>query len=197
MKYTWMYRLGFVPWERYGPVALITLRSLLGRITAARSPGRALDLGCGRGQFTAELARHGWEAVGVDIVPEAIQTARDQSPAEVRYVVGDVTDLVSAELGVFDLFIDIGCFQGLNAEQQAAEGRGVTALAAPGGADVLLLAFDTSRYRWLVEGVAPEQVSAAFRQWQLVSVESADTTGLGWPMKHTAPKWYWFHLADD
>lgn len=120
MKYTWMYRLGFVPWEHYGPVALITLRSLLGSVTAARSPGRALDLGCGRGHFTAELAPHGWEAIGVDIVPEAIQTARDQSPAEVRYVVGDVTDLVSAELGVFDLFIDIGCFQGFNAQQQAA-----------------------------------------------------------------------------
>ena len=28
--------------------------------------GRALDIGCGRGQFTPELGRRGWDAVGLD-----------------------------------------------------------------------------------------------------------------------------------
>jgi len=39
------------------------------------SLGRALDLGCGRGQYTPELVRRGWEAVGIDYVPTAIEAA--------------------------------------------------------------------------------------------------------------------------
>lgn len=196
MKYAWMYRLGFAPWERYGPVAKAKLQSLLARVAEGSALGRALDLGCGRGQFTPELARYGWEAVGVDIVPEAIRVARENSPVNVTYVVGDVTDLAAAELGVFELFIDIGCFQGLKVQQRAAQVRSVTALAAP-GANLLMLAFGDSRYRRLVEGVAPEQVIHAFHEWELISVENADTAGLGWPMNQTSPKWYWFQLPND
>ena len=79
----------------------------------SNAPGRALDIGCGRGQFTPELVRNGWEAVGVDIVAEAVEAARRKGPAEITYVVGDVTDLESAGLGTFDFFLDFGCFQGL------------------------------------------------------------------------------------
>ncbi|PDP87881.1 SAM-dependent methyltransferase [Glycomyces fuscus] len=188
-----MYRLGFTPWERYGAAGGAQLGALLDRETRARSagPGRALDVGCGRGQFTPELSRRGWEAVGVDIVPEAVEAARRRGPAEVTYVVGDVTGLESAGLGVFDLFLDIGCFQGLEPDQRAAEGRGVTALAAP-GATLLMLAFGPSRYRRLVEGVSQPEVEAAFPEWELLAVEEADTAGLGWPMNRTSPRWYRF-----
>ncbi|MGH3118058.1 MAG: methyltransferase domain-containing protein [Actinomycetes bacterium] len=73
--YALAYRLGFTPWERYGRAAAASIRVLLDREEAERSRplGRAIDLGCGRGQYTPELARRGWEAVGVDNVP-----ARDQ-----------------------------------------------------------------------------------------------------------------------
>ncbi|KIH99666.1 methyltransferase type 11 [Streptomonospora alba] len=186
-----MYRLGITPWERYGAVAGAQLGALLDREAETRSAGtgRALDIGCGRGQFTPELARRGWEAVGVDIVPEAIEAARSKEPAEATYVVSDATDLASANLGTFDLFIDIGCFQGLGKDQQAAEGRGVTALAAR-EATLLMLAFGPSRYRRLVEGVSQAEVEAAFPEWELLEVEDAATDGLGWPMNRTSPKWY-------
>ncbi|MGI5122001.1 class I SAM-dependent methyltransferase [Marinactinospora thermotolerans] len=195
-KYRWMYRLGFTPWERYGAAGGAQLGVLLDREAAGRpnGPGRALDVGCGRGQFTPELARRGWEAVGVDIVPEAIEAARRKGPAGITYVVGDVTDLDPAGLGTFDLFLDIGCFQGLDTGQRAAEGRGVTALATP-GATLLLLAFGPSRYQRLVEGVARAEVEAAFPGWELLEVEDADTAGLGWPMNRTSPKWYRFRRA--
>ncbi|WP_017593916.1 class I SAM-dependent methyltransferase [Nocardiopsis potens] len=192
-----MYRLGFTPWERYGAGGGAQLGGLLDREGAERSagPGRALDIGCGRGQFTPELARRGWEAVGVDIVPEAIEAARRKGPAEVTYTVGDVTDLESAGLGSFDLFLDIGCFQGLDTGQRAAEGRGVTALAAP-GAVLLILAFGPSKYQRLVEGVSQAEIEAAFPGWELITAEDADTAGLGWPMNRTSPKWYRFrHTA--
>jgi hypothetical protein len=51
-----------------------------------------------------------------------------------------VTDLAPAELGTFDFFFDVGCFQGLTCEQRLGEGRSVSALAAP-GATLLMLAF--------------------------------------------------------
>ncbi|MFD6095689.1 class I SAM-dependent methyltransferase [Nocardiopsis flavescens] len=190
-KYARMYRLGFTPWERYGAAGGKRLGGLLDREAAERpgGPGRALDLGCGRGQFTPEPARRGWETVGLDLVPEAVEAARAKGPAEVAYVVGDVTDLGASGLGTFDLFLDIGCFQGLGPEQRAAEGRGVTELAEP-GAVLLMLAFGPSRYRRLVEGVSREEVEAAFPGWETLSAEDADPAGLGWPMNRTSPRWY-------
>lgn len=158
-------------------------------------PGRALDIGCGRGRFTPELARHGREAVGVDLVPTAIEAARRKEPEGVVYVVGEATDLESADLGgAFDLFLDIGCLQGLDSGQRAAEGRGVTALATS-GATLLVLAFGPSVYRRMVEGVSRAEVEAAFPEWESAEVEDADTKGLGRPMNRTAPKWYRFRRA--
>ena len=59
----------------------------------------ALDLGCGRGQYTPELARPGWEAIGIDYVPSAIAATHSKAVDGVTYVVGDITDLTSAGLG--------------------------------------------------------------------------------------------------
>ena len=190
-NYARMYRLGIRPWERYGQAAGAGIAARLDREKDARSgpPGRALDLGCGRGQFTPELARRGWEAVGIDYVPAAIEAARRDDAAGARYVVGDVTDLPAAGLGTFDFFLDVGCFQGFDAGQRRAEGRGVTALAAH-DATMLMLAFGPSRLRSWIGGVSQSDVEAAFGGWDLLAVEPADTAGLGWPMNRTAPQWY-------
>jgi hypothetical protein len=104
-------------------------------------------------------------------------------------VVGDVTDLAPADLGMFDFFFDVGCFQGLSSEQRLAEGRGVCALANP-GATLLMLAFQPTSMRSLAGGVSKADVEAAFPGWEMLSVEPADTAGLGWPMNKTSPQWY-------
>jgi SAM-dependent methyltransferase len=193
-NYARMYRLGMTPWEKYGTTAAASVAAVLDREERDRPRplghrlGRALDLGCGRGQFTPELARRGWEAVGVDYVPAAIEAARGRSSLGATYVVGDVTNLVAAGLGSFDFFLDIGCFQGLDAGQRRAAGQGISALAGP-GATLLMLAFGPSRYRRLVGGVAPDEVEAAFPGWEMLA-EPAETAGLGWPMSRTAPRWY-------
>jgi len=49
----------------------------------------------------------------------------------VRDVLGDARDLESAGLGTVDLFLDVGCIQGLDERRRRAEGRGVTAPANP------------------------------------------------------------------
>lgn len=192
-NYARLYRFGITPWERYGPAAGTGIAALLDREAAGRSrpPGRALDLGCGRGQYTPELARRGWEAVGIDVVPAAIEAAKARDGSGAAYLAGDVTDLPSAGLGTFDFFLDIGCFQGLGAGQRLAAGRGVSRLANP-GATLLMLAFGRTWLRSLVGGVSRAEAEAAFGGWDLLTVEPADTAGLGWPMSKTAPRWYRF-----
>lgn len=68
------------------------------------------------------------------------------------YVVGDVTRLPSAHLGTFDFFLDIGCFQGLDAGQRLSQGACVSALANPEA--TLLVSFGPSRRRSLVGGAS-------------------------------------------
>jgi len=191
MNYSSMYRWGFTPWERYVRTAASSIAALLDREEAerVRPLGRALDLGCGRGLYTRDLARRGWDAVGIDIVQSAIDAARRADDAGVTYAVVDVTNLQSADLGTFDFFLDIGCFQGLRAEQRQNVGQGMTALANP-GATMLLLAFGPTRMSTFIGGVAQADVEAALTEWDLNQVEPADTTGLGWPMNRTSPQWF-------
>ncbi len=63
-------------------------RDLLG-LLAARKGERILDVGCGTGQLTSEIAQAGAEVVGIDQSPAMIEQARHNFPA-VRFEVRDV-----------------------------------------------------------------------------------------------------------
>jgi SAM-dependent methyltransferase len=196
--YALAYRLGDTPWERAGSAARESLEALFAREEAdrGRPPGRALDLGCGQGTHTAQLAERGWDAVGVDDVERALDTARERATstgAEVRFVRADVTRLEDAGLGTFDFFLDIGCFHGLDAQGRSAEARGVTELARP-DATLLLMAFRPHRLPLLPSGVERADVERAFTGWEIVSVEAADTSGMPGPLKRTAPQFYRLRL---
>ncbi|MDO8145163.1 MULTISPECIES: bifunctional 2-polyprenyl-6-hydroxyphenol methylase/3-demethylubiquinol 3-O-methyltransferase UbiG [unclassified Isoptericola] len=190
--YARMYRLGVRPWERYPKVAAADVAAVLDGAAEGRGrpPGRALDLGCGRGIYTRELARRGWEAVGVDAVPQAVEEARDRDPAATAtYVVGDVTRLRGLGVGPVDLFLDVGCFQGLDAADREAMGREVTAVARP-GATLLMMAFGVTRWRSLIGGVSRQDVADAFPAWDVRSASEVDLKGLHWPMNRSSPRWY-------
>lgn len=195
--YALAYRLGLTPWERYVRASARSIGALLDREVSSRegspsgseSLGRALDLGCGRGLYTAELARRGWDVTGLDNVPRAIEAARRRGIPGAAFVVGDVTRLGSAGLGEFDFFLDVGCFQGLGPDGQRAEAVGVSALART-GATLLLMAFQPKPGLAWSGAVSRADVERAFGGWELLSVEAAATTGLGWPLSRTSPQWY-------
>lgn len=127
--------------------------------------------------------------MGIDNVPRALDAANRRGVSGATFVVGDVANLAPSDLGTFDFFLDIGCFQHLSSEQRLAEGKGVSALANP-GATLLMLEFQATSVRSVVGGVTRAEVEAAFPGWEMLSVEPADTSGLGWPLKKTAPLWY-------
>jgi SAM-dependent methyltransferase len=113
----------------------------LERFVSSHPPGRALDLGCGTGTNVVYLARHGWDATGVDFAARAIAKARRRAAdagMRCRFAVGDVTRLDVA--GPFDLALDIGCLHSIPASGRPGYARGLAAAVRVGGA-YLLYAF--------------------------------------------------------
>src|ERR1700760_4829886 len=72
-----LYRFGFVPWDghplRKSPTDRVEGDGPNPPLTA----GKALDVGCGTGDNSIYLAKHGWQVTGLDYVPEAVDRARE------------------------------------------------------------------------------------------------------------------------
>ena len=113
----------------------------LERFVASHPPGRAIDLGCGTGTNVVYMARHGWDAVGIDFVGRAIAKARRRARdagVSCTFVVGDVAAF--ALPGPFDLALDIGCLHSVPETARAPYAAGL-ARAARAGGTYLLYAF--------------------------------------------------------
>ncbi len=79
-----------------------TVRDQIRPFVAPRGDERALDSGTGAGTLAIALAPLVAEVVGVDIVPELLERARENAPANVTFVEGDATQL-PFDSGSFDL----------------------------------------------------------------------------------------------
>ena len=185
--YTAMYRWGRPRWDTG-----ITPPELVAAVEGAGAPppGRALDLGCGTGTNAVYLARHGWEATGVDFVPRAISRARRRAEAAgvtARFLAGDVTRL--PELGVtgpFDLVVDIGCFHGIPAARRGGYASGVASATAP-GAKMLLFGFGRPFTRG-APGAPEEEVRRWLGGWfEIVEVLRGEEDH---PGEARLPAWY-------
>lgn len=78
------------------------VREQLQIFVGPRGDERALDVGTGAGTLALALAPLVKEVVGVDIVPELLEHARANAPANVTFVQGDATKL-PFDAGSFDL----------------------------------------------------------------------------------------------
>ena len=73
--------------------------------TGLRPGGRAIDLACGTGSLTRDLAKRvGPEGyvLGIDFSKEMVGAAKKRPMSNVEYVLGDATDLQGVEDGSFD-----------------------------------------------------------------------------------------------
>jgi SAM-dependent methyltransferase len=177
------YVLDRVPWDTE-----ITPPEVVELVEGESLPaGRALDLGCGTGTNCVYLARHGWQAVGVDFSAMAVWRARRrarQVEVDCRFYRADVTDLLFLE-GLFDFVLDIGCLHSVPSDRWEQYAMGVIRLLRPGGL-YMLYAFVPRPDRPGARGISPEEVRDLFGPAFVVERQEGgdDPTG-------PSSAWYW------
>jgi cyclopropane fatty-acyl-phospholipid synthase-like methyltransferase len=170
-----LYLVGFTPWEQTGELGAAQIERLLAREDDNGGSKKALDIGCGRGGHSIELARRGWQVTGIDFVPRAIKQARKQAQeagADIRFEVGDATEMSSVAGTGYGLLMDLGCFHSLTADQHAVYARQSAVVAEPDAA-LLLFAFVGPTGRGLPNGIDPDKVERLFADWKLTDTEQA------------------------
>ncbi|MBF6331597.1 class I SAM-dependent methyltransferase [Nocardia transvalensis] len=115
--------------------------------------GRVLDPGCGAGEHTILLTQRGYDVLGVDLSPSAVEYARRNASAKgvptARFEVADMIRIgddpqYAAAFGVFDTIVDSALFHVFreDPEPRAAYVRSLHALCKPGGVVHLLALSD-------------------------------------------------------
>ena len=120
---------------------------------------RALDVGCGVGTLTRDLAERVPEVVGIDRDPDSLATAREETPAgRVEYVLGDVLSHPFPPAS-FDVVASVATLHHMDAEAGIARMR---ELLRPGG---LLAVVGLARSR-LPRDLGWEVASDLADRWQ-------------------------------
>ena len=127
------------PWD--SGISPPELMEFIGNHTA----GHAIDLGCGTGTNVITLAKNGWQVIGIDFVPRAIQVAKKKAKKAnitADFRTGDITNLDRIS-GPFDLALDMGCFHGV--KDRAAYLSELKRILAPGGFWLMYGIFNSSQ----------------------------------------------------
>jgi len=116
-------------WARWWGSFAAPARDLIARAAAVGAATRTLDVGCGSGEFLAELAARGARVAGLDPAPKMVELARQAVPtADVQ--IGEAESLPWPDAG-FDLVTAINALQ-FTDDPDAAVAEMVR-VAAPGG----------------------------------------------------------------
>ncbi len=98
--------------------------------------GRVLELGCGAGDLSLELARRGYEVSGIDIAPAAIEWARDKARERglnADFQVGSVLDLANYADASFDMVLDGYCLHCIIGDDRPKFYAAARRVLRPGG----------------------------------------------------------------
>jgi SAM-dependent methyltransferase len=195
LLFTWMYLRGTTPWDTgITPPELV----LAAEGAGAMPPGRALDLGCGTGTNCLYLARHGWQAIGIDFATPAILRAEEKAkaagplPGSARFIHGDVTHLERLPIGAnCSLILDLGCLHGIEPERRVDYAAGITHFAAP-SALLLIYSFEPQgRSRRRPIGASQDEIEQLFADgFRLEKVER------GTGRNGAASAWYWLRRIE-
>ena len=135
--------------------------------------GRVLDAGCGAGEHTILLTRLGYNVLGIDFSPKAVEQARENAATkgvDARFDVGDAMNL--PEEPAYDTIIDSALFHIFDDADRPKYVRSLHAACRPGALVHVLALSDAGR------GFGPEVSEAVVRAafgdgWEL---EALDTT---------------------
>jgi SAM-dependent methyltransferase len=99
-------------------------------------PCKAVDLGCGTGNYAIYLAGRGFQVTGIDISPTAIGIARDNAKsqgARCDFIVADVLGDLNEAKGTFDFAYDWELLHHIFPEQRTKHVENVSRLLRPDG----------------------------------------------------------------
>lgn len=101
------------------------------------SGARVLDLACGHGRISLELARRGFDVVGVDLSERSIALARDAAEREslpIEFIQADMREIAFVDDfdAVFNIFTAFGYFEEEHENQRVLDA--VARALKPGGA---------------------------------------------------------------
>src|SRR5574338_1664111 len=115
-----------LPWDTGTPDPMLVEMVESGVI----APGRALDVGCGTGTNAVYLAGRGFDVVGIDISPAAVEQARIKAEGRCRFETVDFLH-EAAPGGPFQFVFDRGCFHTFDEDDERARfARNVSAALA-------------------------------------------------------------------
>ena len=135
--------------------------------------GKVLDVGCGTGEHTILLTRLGYDVLGIDFAPRAVEHARENATEEgvdARFEVADATNL--PDVPAYNTMIDSALFHIFDDTDRPKYVSSLHAACRP-GALVHLLALSDAGHGFGPE-VSEAVIRAAFGDgWVL---EALDTT---------------------
>ena len=177
-----MYAEGIPPWQIDRPQPEVI--RLIGQ---GKFGSPVLDLGCGTGDNTIELARHGLVVKGLDAVPEALERARKKmekaglkQPPE--FVLGDALRLAESRLKARTV-LDCALFHTFSDEERGEYIRGLGAVLSPGGR-LHILSFSELETRQ----PGPRRLSL---------LEIAGSFAAGWRVEDSVRCRYWDRVRPD
>ena len=177
-----MYAEGIPPWQIDRPQP-----EVIRLIEQGKFESPVLDLGCGTGDNTIELARHGLVVKGLDAVPEALDRARKkteqaglkQSP---EFVLGDALRLDESGLKARTV-LDCALFHTFSDEERKDYIRGLEAVLSQGGR-LHILSFSELETRQ----PGPRRLSLS---------EITGSFGAGWRVEDSVRCRYWDRVRPD
>ena len=162
------YRSSTPPWVIGEPQPAIVQLERAGLIR-----GKVLDVGCGTGEHTIMLTRLGYDVLGIDFAPQAVEQARRNAEAkgvDARLEVADAMNLGDSPL--YDTIVDSALFHIFDDADRPKYVASLHGACRPGGVVHILALSDAGR------GFGPEVSEEVIREafadgWVL---EALDTT---------------------
>ena len=140
--------------------------------------GRMLDAGCGLGEHTILLTRLGYDVLGIDYAPSAVEQARANAAAkgvDARFEVADAMNL-GAEPG-YDTIVDSALFHIFDDTDRPKYVASLHGACRPGGIVIVLALSDQGR--GFGPQVSGETIRDAFGDgWELEALEPATYRGV-------------------